>query len=97
VIKNIAWFIIWVPFLQGDSVAESVRITLAFMGWCGLFTMRAYVEEKMLSSDPDYVAYGLWIDQHGLFRWVGRLCPWMSYAYRLRLWQQNEAVPVKVL
>jgi hypothetical protein len=35
-----------------------------------------------LSRDPDYVAYALWMERHGLFRFVGRLPLLRALRYR---------------
>ena len=38
----------------------------------GIYAMRAWTEERHLSRDPTYVAYARWIEQHGVFRSIGR-------------------------
>jgi hypothetical protein len=35
--------------------------------------MRAKTEEWRMSRDPDYVRYALWIEEHGMFRFVRRV------------------------
>jgi hypothetical protein len=44
--------------------------------------MRAKTEEWHLSRDPEYVAYALWVQANGMFRFV-RYLPLMKHlAYR---------------
>ena len=41
--------------------------------------MRARTEERHLSHDPNYVAYALWMNDHGIFRALGRKIPFFRY------------------
>jgi hypothetical protein len=50
--------------------------------------MRAWVEERLLSEDPAYVDYGMWMDRHGLLSPLGRWMPFFSYEWRLKRWQR---------
>jgi hypothetical protein len=45
----------------------------------GVYFLRARTEERHLSRDPEYVAYALWIDAHGLLAGLGRVLPWLRY------------------
>jgi protein-S-isoprenylcysteine O-methyltransferase Ste14 len=85
--KCIAWAIIWLPFFEGNSVIQSLRFTIGFFAFCGVYILRAWVEERLLSKDQTYVEYALWIDRHGTFRWIGHLLPWFNYEYRLKKWK----------
>jgi protein-S-isoprenylcysteine O-methyltransferase Ste14 len=85
--KCIAWFIIFLPFLQGDGILGSLRLTIAFLAFCVIYALRGWVEERLLSKDPDYVTYALWIDQNGIFAWVGRLIPAARFSWRLEFWR----------
>lgn len=87
--KCIAWFFIWMPFVSGANILDDVRLTVLFAFACAIYAFRALVEEKLLSTDPDYVAYALWIDEHGIFKKVGHLVPPLSYRWRFARWQRT--------
>lgn len=84
--KCVGWCLIAVPFLMGDTWLDSVRLTLLFTGVCGIYLMRAWAEERLLATDPDYVTYALWVDKHGMFAWVGKHLPWLTFEWKLRHW-----------
>jgi hypothetical protein len=44
-----------------------------------VYYVRARTEEQHLSRDPTYVAYALWINEHGLLRGLSRLLPFARY------------------
>jgi hypothetical protein len=44
-----------------------------------IYYARARTEERHLSRDPTYVAYALWIDQHGLLAGLARVLPFIRY------------------
>jgi protein-S-isoprenylcysteine O-methyltransferase Ste14 len=90
--KCIGWLIIWMPFAMGDTVLESLRLTLLWCGVCLIYYGRAWVEERLLAADPDYVEYALWMDRYGPLAAVGRLCPPLTFAWKLRRWQANGAI-----
>jgi protein-S-isoprenylcysteine O-methyltransferase Ste14 len=93
VAKCIGWFLVWLPF-QNETALQYLRNVLLFLGVCGIYFMRGLAEEKLLSSDPNYVAYALWIDEHGIFARLGRAMPAMSFQWRLRAWKhQHETAP----
>lgn len=65
--KNIAWWLISVPFIHEAGFADAARLCLMLVGINIIFYYRAKTEEKHLSFDPDYRAYCEWIAEHGLF------------------------------
>ena len=70
--KNLSWWMISMPFMTGPwDVA--VKHSLMLLGLNGLYALRAWTEERHLSRDPDYVAYTLWMESHGLFRFLAPL------------------------
>ncbi|MFY0310193.1 methyltransferase family protein [Leisingera sp. D0M16] len=77
--KNISWWLLSVPFFTTEGAAEALRHCLLLLGINGIYFLRAKAEEKHLSEDPTYVAYALWIEQHGMLRWLGRLIPMLRY------------------
>ena len=88
VIKNIRWWMVSVPFIA-VSWHEAIRLSMLLLLVNLLYTVRAYAEERMLSQDPTYVAYGRWMDRNGLLRAVGRLVPPLSYEWRLARWRAS--------
>lgn len=84
--KNLRWWMVSVPFVAGSTWLESLRLSILLIGVNLVYAVRAYTEEKHLSKDPLYVAYALWIDEHGVFRFAGRIIPALSYSYRSKIW-----------
>ena len=39
-----------------------------------------FKSRQELLRDPAYVAYALWINEHGLLAWLGRVAPILRYA-----------------
>lgn len=88
VIKNIRWWLVSVPFIAVD-VQTGLQLSLLLFCVNIVYSLRSYAEERMLSQDPVYIQYALWMDDHGVLRWVGRLAPFLSYRWRLEYWQRN--------
>lgn len=94
-VKCIAWFMIWLPPFEGGTILGGARLTLLWACVCGIYLLRGWVEERLLSDDPDYVAYALWVDRHGLFAWAGRAVPALSFRWRLERWKQSIQADVQ--
>ncbi len=77
--KNLSWWMISLPFIAATP-GQAVQNSLLLLGVNFIYFMRAWTEERHLSRDPDYVAYALWIEEHGLFRGLGRLLPALRYS-----------------
>jgi len=77
--KNLSWWLISVPFISDQGWQMGLRncCLLALLNL--VYFARARTEERHLSRDPDYVAYALWINEHGLLRRFGRLLPFLRY------------------
>jgi protein-S-isoprenylcysteine O-methyltransferase Ste14 len=77
--KNLSWWLISVPFISDQGWAPALRncCLLALLNL--LYYARARTEERHLSRDPTYVAYALWMNEHGLLRGLTRLLPFMRY------------------
>jgi hypothetical protein len=73
VAKNIFWWLVAVPFISDAGFWEGLRTSILLLLVNAIYFMRARTEEKHLASDPTYRNYAAWIEQHGIFRWVGRL------------------------
>jgi len=76
--KNLSWWMLSVPFLAPASPHEALRHCLLLLGLNTIYFLRARTEERHLSRDPDYVAYALWMDEHGLLRFLRRV-PFMRH------------------
>jgi len=75
VAKNLSWWLISVPFVTQSSWLESLRHCVLLLALNGIYVLRAWTEERHLSRDPVYVAYALWMREHGIFRWLNLLSP----------------------
>jgi protein-S-isoprenylcysteine O-methyltransferase Ste14 len=77
--KNLSWWLISIPFVseQGWSAALRNCCLLALLNL--VYYARARTEEQHLSRDPIYVAYALWIDEHGVLRRLARVLPFLRY------------------
>ncbi|MDD2707003.1 MAG: isoprenylcysteine carboxylmethyltransferase family protein [Verrucomicrobiae bacterium] len=65
--KNLAWWLMSVPFLAYGTWQQSLQATL-LLGVTGLvYVLRAYTEERHLKKDPAYRVYCDWIDENGVW------------------------------
>ena len=71
-----------VPFMPRGTPDEAIRRCLLLLAVNFIYVMRAKTEEWHLSRDPDYVQYALWMEQHGLLRFLKRLPVLRYLAYR---------------
>ena len=77
--KNLSWWLISVPMVPDTHWYEGIRNCL-ILGLVNLvYYLRARTEENHLSKDPDYVAYALWMNEHGIMAWAGKLLPFLRY------------------
>jgi hypothetical protein len=77
--KNLFWWMVSVPFLSSQGPLEALSNCVLLFGVNVIYFIRARTEEKHLSLDPTYVEYAMWMEQHGIFRRVGQIIPWLSY------------------
>ncbi len=77
--KNLSWWLISVPFVSEQGAAAAIRHCCLLGLLNGVYYARARTEERHLSQDPTYVAYALWINEHGALRWLTRLLPGLTY------------------
>jgi len=75
--KNLSWWMVSTPFLLNGNPAETLRHSLLLLALNGVYIMRAKTEEWHLSQDENYVQYALWMERHGLFRWI-RSIPFLN-------------------
>lgn len=77
--KNISWWLISMPFMVSVSLDESLRHCLLLLLLNLVYLLRARTEERHLSQYPVYCAYAQYIEEHGLFRRVGRWFPVLRF------------------
>jgi protein-S-isoprenylcysteine O-methyltransferase Ste14 len=76
--KNLSWWMITLPFVPHHGWEEAVKSSLGLLGVSFIYFMRAKTEERHLSRDPVYVEYALWMNEHGLLRFLNRV-PLLRY------------------
>jgi protein-S-isoprenylcysteine O-methyltransferase Ste14 len=76
--KNFSWWLTSIPFLHAPW-QDAIRHSLALACINTIYFLRARTEERHLSRDPDYVAYALWMNEHGVLAFLGRLLPIFRY------------------
>jgi protein-S-isoprenylcysteine O-methyltransferase Ste14 len=76
--KNISWWMASVPFVVNDDVPHAIKRCLLLGVVNFMYFMRAKTEERHLSRDPTYVAYALWMNEHGWLRFL-RVIPIFRY------------------
>jgi protein-S-isoprenylcysteine O-methyltransferase Ste14 len=79
VTKCVSFWMVAIPFIPAQGWEEAVRQSLALAGVNLIYWLRARTEERHLSRDPTYVEYALWIEEHGIFRWLGGIFPFLRY------------------
>lgn len=77
--KNLSWWMISIPFFPHENFTQSTRHCAMLLLVNVIYFIRARTEERHLSRDPDYVAYALWMNEHSMFAWLGRLIPFFRY------------------
>jgi protein-S-isoprenylcysteine O-methyltransferase Ste14 len=77
--KNLSWWLISVPFIPHTDIFETIRHCLLLGCVNMVYFLRARTEERHLSWDPTYVAYALWMNEHGALRFLNRLIPALKY------------------
>lgn len=79
VTKNLSWWLTALPFVVVDGHPwMAVKRCLMLLVVNFIYFMRAKTEERHLSRDPTYVAYGLWMNENGWLKFLNRI-PGMRY------------------
>ncbi len=78
--KNIAWWLISIPFLSEAGAPEAIRHSLLLLALNVIYYLRARTEERHLSLDPVYVQYASSLNERGIFRSLYRLIPFLRYS-----------------
>jgi len=77
--KNLSWWLISVPFISQASPWEAVRLSTLLLLFNIIYYFRAITEERHLSQDPNYVKYGLAMNERSVFRGLYRIFPFLKY------------------
>lgn len=77
--KTAHWWLLVVPFVYRGDAVEVLRNCVWLGVLCWIYWLRARTEEAHLSRDPAYVAYAEWINEHGVFAFIGRRIPFLAY------------------
>ncbi|MBS0287871.1 MAG: hypothetical protein JSR17_11280 [Proteobacteria bacterium] len=78
--KNIFWWLTTVPFAYiSTQPYMSIKAIFFLSGVSFIYYLRAKTEEAHLSQDPVYVEYALWMNEHGIFAWLGKKLPFLQY------------------
>ncbi len=77
--KIASYWLIALPFIAETGPADGVRASLMLALLSLVYYLRARTEERHLSRDPVYVAYALWMNEHGVLRWLGLAVPLFRY------------------
>lgn len=79
VCKNIAWWLISVPFISAAGQAVALKHCLLLFGLNLIYYLRAVTEERHLSLDPTYVRYANAMNNKGVFSGLYKLLPFLKY------------------
>jgi isoprenylcysteine carboxyl methyltransferase (ICMT) family protein YpbQ len=77
--KNIAWWLISVPFLSQEGPSEALRHSLLLLALNFIYFLRARTEERHLSLDPVYVQYANSMNERSIFKRLFRILPFLRY------------------
>jgi protein-S-isoprenylcysteine O-methyltransferase Ste14 len=92
--KNLSWWLISVPFVSELGWSAALRNSCLLILVNLVYYARARTEERHLSRDPTYVAYALWINEHGLLRGLARMLPFMRFEARIGA-EANSSAPAR--
>jgi protein-S-isoprenylcysteine O-methyltransferase Ste14 len=79
VAKNLSWWLVSIPFVPHTGIFDAIRHSMLLGCINTMYFLRARTEERHLSKDPTYVAYALWMNDHGALRFLARLIPALKY------------------
>lgn len=81
--KNFMWWIAGGLFMSSGGAALLIPGCIGLTILSYIYYLRAKTEEKHLMQDPQYVAYALWIDTHGLFARIKRTWLFLPFSFLL--------------
>ena len=79
VTKNFSWWLISVPFISSAGIDDAIRHSVLLAGVNLIYYLRAKTEENHLSHYPEYVQYGLYMNEHSIFAPLTKYLPFLKY------------------
>lgn len=79
VTKNIAWWLVSMPFISHVSIGAALTCTVALMGISTIYFIRARTEERHLSNYPEYVEYALAMNERSIFAPLAKRLTFLQY------------------
>ena len=89
VAKCFQWGFIFFPVLNALGFLNALQSGILFLLVCAIYAGRALSEERLLATDENYVKYAHYMDKQGIFAFVGRWFPVMSFKWRYEYWKRN--------
>jgi protein-S-isoprenylcysteine O-methyltransferase Ste14 len=77
--KNLSWWLISIPFISQTSPWDAVQHSMLLLILNIIYYLRARTEERHLSQDPNYVKYGLAMNERSVFRWLYKIFSFLKY------------------
>ncbi len=89
--KNLSWWLISMPFITTGDTTDAIRQSILLLLLNGIYFIRARTEERHLSWDNHYVEYAKYIEEHGIFSFLGKWFPILKFkrGYLLNLNQDK--------
>ena len=78
--KVASWWLVSLPFLSTEGLVAASIQSLSMTAITVLYYLRAKTEENHLSNYPEYVQYAEWINDHGMFSFLGKIFPALKYS-----------------
>lgn len=78
--KVASWWLVSMPFLSSQGGSFLILQCLSMIAITLVYYIRAKTEEDHLSNYPEYVNYANWINDHGLFAFLGKAFPVIRYS-----------------
>jgi protein-S-isoprenylcysteine O-methyltransferase Ste14 len=78
--KVISWWLVSLPFLSTEGLAAASIQSLSMTAITVIYYLRAKTEENHLSNYSEYVQYANWINDHGMFSFLGKIVPALKYS-----------------
>jgi len=88
--KNLSWWLVSIPFVPMENWQLTVKHCLALACINFMYFMRAKTEEWHLSRDPTYVQYALWMNEHGVLRFLTRVSLFGYRPFKYKLWPEGH-------
>ncbi len=77
--KNIAWWMMSVPFISTTSWQDALKHSILLLGLNFIYYLRALTEERHLSLDPTYVSYATAMNEKSIFSGLYKRIPLLRY------------------